>query len=138
MINGSFNLMIFWAAAIIGATLYICKIPSITLGIGLYLPFGITFAVFIGGMIRFVVDKFWKKQSENGTVVASRNIWRRELCRSSNSDNIFNAGLKRMKNFVLRCQISLESSSTYLCTPPDFLIYFPNTTCFLFIYSKEL
>jgi uncharacterized oligopeptide transporter (OPT) family protein len=71
MIEGSFNPVIFWGAAIFGAILYITKIPSITLGIGLYLPFGITMAVFIGGMIRYIVNKVWKKQTENGTVIAS-------------------------------------------------------------------
>lgn len=74
--------------------MYILKVPSITLGIGLYLPLGLTIAVFIGGMIRFVVDKLWKKQSENGTVIASRNIRRRKFCRSDNSINFINVGIK--------------------------------------------
>ncbi|MCL2341948.1 MAG: OPT/YSL family transporter, partial [Firmicutes bacterium] len=39
--------------------------------IGLYLPFQISLAVFIGGAIKFIVDKFFKKQSENGLVVAA-------------------------------------------------------------------
>jgi len=81
---------VFWLAATFGALLYICKVPSITLGIGVYLSFGLTLAVFIGGMIRFIVDKFFKKQSENGTVIASRGIWRREFYRGNNSNDIFN------------------------------------------------
>jgi len=81
MINGTFNPVIFWTAALIGASWYVSKIPSITLGIGMYLPFGISFAVFIGGVIRFIVDKLWKKQSENGMIAASRSIRRGKLYR---------------------------------------------------------
>ncbi|MCL2383817.1 MAG: OPT/YSL family transporter [Oscillospiraceae bacterium] len=51
--------------------LYILKVPSITLGIGMVLPFGVSLAVVIGGLIRFVVDKFFKKKTETGMIVAS-------------------------------------------------------------------
>jgi len=71
MVAGSFNPAIFWCAAALGALLYIIKVPSTTLGIGIYLPFGISFVVFIGGAIRFIVDKLWKKQSENGIAAAA-------------------------------------------------------------------
>jgi len=71
MINGAFDPLIFWGAALVGAILYIIKVPSTTLGIGLYLPFGFSLAVFMGGAIRFFVDKFWKKRADDGTVVAS-------------------------------------------------------------------
>ena len=71
MVNGAFDPMLFWGAALVGAVLYIIKVPSTTLGIGLYLPFGFSLAMFIGGSIRFFVDKFWRKHSDNGTVAAS-------------------------------------------------------------------
>jgi|GEM_PF-6775030 len=35
------------------------------------LPFGVSLAVVIGGLIRFVVDKFFKKKTETGMIVAS-------------------------------------------------------------------
>ena len=71
MISSSFDPVIFWSAAAIGASLYILKVPSTTLGIGIYLPFGMSLTIFAGGAIKFIVDKFWKKQSDNGMIVAS-------------------------------------------------------------------
>ena len=71
MLMGSFSPVIFWCSVAVGIGLYLVRFPATMLGIGLYLPFQISLAVFIGGAIRFVVDKFFKKQSENGIVVAS-------------------------------------------------------------------
>jgi uncharacterized oligopeptide transporter (OPT) family protein len=37
----------------------------------MYLPFGFSFAIFIGGMLNYLVKKLWPKQIEQGMVVAS-------------------------------------------------------------------
>jgi len=74
MVEGSFNFIMLWSAALVGAIIYIIKVPSITLGLGMYLPFGLSIPVFAGGVIRLIVDKVRPKQTENGTIVSSRNI----------------------------------------------------------------
>ena len=71
MVNHAFDPLIFWSGAGLGILLVLLKVPSTTLGIGMYLPFGFSFAIFIGGAIRWIVKKFFPKQIENGMVIAS-------------------------------------------------------------------
>lgn len=72
MINGIGNPLVFGIAAAIGAALYLLGLPTATLGIGLFLPFTISSAVFLGGLVRFVSDKLRKnKADETGNVAAS-------------------------------------------------------------------
>ena len=71
MVNQAFDPVVVWSGAIIGIVLVLLKIPSTTLGIGMYLPFGFSFAIFIGGMLNYLVKKLWPKQIEQGMVVAS-------------------------------------------------------------------
>ena len=40
------------------------KLPILTFGIGIYLPFYLTIPVFTGGLIALVVNRFSKKSSE--------------------------------------------------------------------------
>ncbi|MHB8065685.1 MAG: OPT/YSL family transporter [Ruminiclostridium sp.] len=72
MINGIGSPVVFGVAAGIGAILYLLGLPTATLGIGVFLPFIISSAVFLGGIIRFVTDLVRGKASdEAGTVAAS-------------------------------------------------------------------
>lgn len=72
MINGIGSPVVFGIAVAIGAVLYLLRLPSATLGIGLFLPFVISAAVFLGGVIRFITDLIrGKTQNETGTVAAS-------------------------------------------------------------------
>ncbi len=73
MINGIGNPIVFGIAVGIGALLYLLGLPTATLGIGVFLPFTISSAVFIGGVIRFISDRVRKKSSDDdtGTVAAS-------------------------------------------------------------------
>ncbi len=73
MINGIGNPVVFGIAVGIGAVLYLLGLPTATLGIGVFLPFTISSAVFIGGVIRFIADRVRSKSSEDdaGTVAAS-------------------------------------------------------------------
>lgn len=72
MINGIGSPLVFGVAAIIGAALYLFGLPTATLGIGLFLPFTISAAVFLGGLIRFISDMIrGKKADETGNVAAS-------------------------------------------------------------------
>lgn len=71
MVEGVGDPLVFGVAAGLGALLYVLKVPVMTLGIGLYLPFEISAAVVLGGLIRFVLDRVRKGSSVNGSVVAS-------------------------------------------------------------------
>ncbi|HHW32152.1 MAG TPA: peptide transporter [Clostridiaceae bacterium] len=71
MVDGIGDPAVFAVAAAIGVLFYLLKVPSMTLGIGLYLPFEITTAVFLGGLIRLVTDRFYSKVSDSGNVAAS-------------------------------------------------------------------
>jgi len=72
MINGIGSPVVFGVAAGIGAILYLLGLPTATLGIGVFLPFVISAAVFLGGIIRFVTDRIYGKSAEStGTVAAS-------------------------------------------------------------------
>jgi putative OPT family oligopeptide transporter len=71
MVKGIGDPMVFGVAAAIGALLYLLKVPVMTLGIGVYLPFEISAPMFIGGLLRWITDRFNSKSVENGTIAAS-------------------------------------------------------------------
>lgn len=71
MVNQSFDTVIFWCGAALGIVLVLLRVPSTTLGIGMYLPFGFSLAIFLGGLINELVKRFWPKQADNAMVVAS-------------------------------------------------------------------
>jgi uncharacterized oligopeptide transporter (OPT) family protein len=53
-------------------TIFVIKLPSMTLGLGMYLPVFITTPIFLGGLISLAEKRFNKKAgSKNGTVIAS-------------------------------------------------------------------
>lgn len=71
MVNGIGDPLVFAFAASLGVVLYLLKVPVMTLGIGMYLPFEISFAVFTGGLIRLLTDKFKPSFNESGNIAAS-------------------------------------------------------------------
>ena len=58
------------AAAII---LYFIGAPAMTLGLGVYLPFYLSATAFVGGALRFIIDRLFPnfEKNENGTIIAS-------------------------------------------------------------------
>lgn len=71
MVHGIGDPLVFGIAMGIGALLYLAKIPAMTLGIGMYLPFALSGTVFLGGMSRLVYQRIKPGAAENGDVVAS-------------------------------------------------------------------
>lgn len=71
MINGVGEPVVFGIAAAIGCILYLSKVPVMTLGIGIYLPFEISAPMFLGGAIRFLTDRLRPKSAETGNIAAS-------------------------------------------------------------------
>jgi putative OPT family oligopeptide transporter len=63
----------FGVGAVLGALLFLLKVPVMTLGLGIYLPVAITAPVFIGGLVRFVVDRIRRGNDDRGygTIIAS-------------------------------------------------------------------
>ncbi len=71
MVNGIGNPVVFVTAALAGVILYLLKVPVMTLGIGMYLPFEISSAVFLGGLIRLVTDKVRPNSVDTGNIASS-------------------------------------------------------------------
>ncbi|MGE5582151.1 MAG: OPT/YSL family transporter [Bacillota bacterium] len=71
MVHGIGNPAVFATAMIIGILLYLWRVPVMTLGIGVYLPFEISAPMFIGGLLRFIMDRVRPKSAETGTIAAS-------------------------------------------------------------------
>lgn len=73
MITGISNLPVFWAGLIIAAIMYCFNLPVMTFGLGVYLPFYLSATAFLGGALRFIVDKFFPgfEKKSNGQIIAS-------------------------------------------------------------------
>lgn len=71
MVHGIGNPLVFGSAVALGALLYLAKVPAMTLGIGMYLPFAMSFTVFLGGLTRLVYKRLRPDATTNGDVVAS-------------------------------------------------------------------
>jgi uncharacterized oligopeptide transporter (OPT) family protein len=71
MVSGVGDPTVLGMAMIIGALLYILKVPSMTLGLGMYLSFEISAALFLGGLIRWISKRFWPKSIDTGNIAAS-------------------------------------------------------------------
>ncbi len=73
MIAGISHKLVFIIGLASGMIMYLLKLPVMTLGLGVYLPFYLSFTAFIGGAIRFIVDKFFPKVEEKqiGSLLSS-------------------------------------------------------------------
>jgi len=60
MISGIPSLPGFIVGLALGATLYFLKLPSMMLGLGVYLPFYLSFTAFIGALIKILFDLIGK------------------------------------------------------------------------------
>lgn len=73
MMGGIANVPVFWGGLIAAVVLYCLNVPVMTLGLGVYLPFYMSATAFIGGALRFLVDKFAPafEKDAKGQVIAS-------------------------------------------------------------------
>ena len=73
MVGGISNIPAFLIGLIAAIVLYCVNFPVITLGLGVYLPFYLSATAFIGGVLRFLVDRFAPKfeKDAKGTIIAS-------------------------------------------------------------------
>ena len=71
MINGIGSPVVFAVAVLVGVLLYLLKVPSMTLGIGMYLSFEISAIAFVGGILRLITERRKSKYVESGNIAAS-------------------------------------------------------------------
>ena len=78
MVSGIPSVPAFVAGLLVGAVLYCAGIPSMMLGLGVYLPFHMSLSTGLGALVRWVYDKVCERRGvardeadEAGTVVAS-------------------------------------------------------------------
>jgi hypothetical protein len=61
IIDGILNQKLPWSLVLIGALIAIsmelCGVPSLPFAVGIYLPIQVSFPIFLGGMMRWIVDK---------------------------------------------------------------------------------
>lgn len=85
VINGILSRKLPWSLVLLGVALVIMVellgIRSLTLAVGAYLSIGTTLAIFVGGVIRWMVDRAVQRQHELGAeaeLQASLELWRRD------------------------------------------------------------
>ena len=71
MVGGLPNVPAFIIGIAVGFILFMLNFPSMTLGIGIYLPMMMSTTIFIGGMINLIVSKVKPKLNEDATIVCS-------------------------------------------------------------------
>lgn len=73
MVGGIPHMTAFLIGLVLGCVLYIVNFPVMTLGLGVYLPFYLSATAFIGGALKFIVEKAapdWDKKG-SGLIIAS-------------------------------------------------------------------
>ena len=73
MVGGISHMPAFMVGLVIAVILYCINFPVMTLGLGVYLPFYLSATAFIGGALRYVVDRFFPQIEEKstGTIIAT-------------------------------------------------------------------
>lgn len=73
MVGGIPHMTSFLIGLVVGCILYIVNFPVMTLGLGVYLPFYLSATAFVGGALKFIVQKVapqWDKKG-TGLIIAS-------------------------------------------------------------------
>ncbi len=73
MVGGIPHMASFVIGLFLGALLYVLRFPVMTLGLGIYLPFYLSFTAMIGGALKLIVQKVAPEfeKSGNGMIIAS-------------------------------------------------------------------
>ncbi|MGI6731331.1 MAG: OPT/YSL family transporter [Anaerovoracaceae bacterium] len=73
MVGGIPHMTSFVIGLIVGCVLYIVNFPVMTLGLGVYLPFYLSATAFVGGALKYIVQKAAPAWDEKGTgmIIAS-------------------------------------------------------------------
>lgn len=71
MVSGLPNPPAFIVGMVVGIILYWLNLPATTIGIGVYLPMFISTTAALGGLIRFLTNKYNPDVTEKGELMAS-------------------------------------------------------------------
>ena len=71
MVNGISHIPAFVIGVIAAVVLYLLNFPVMTLGLGVYLPMYMSCTAFLGGALRFVLDKVKPGSDGTGNIIAS-------------------------------------------------------------------
>lgn len=71
MVGGVPHLPAFIIGLVAGTLLYILNVPVMTLGLGIYLPFYLSLTVFVGGGLKWLMNRLHRDQQGRGLIVAS-------------------------------------------------------------------
>lgn len=78
MVSGIPSVSAFWTGLVAGVVLYLLGLPAMMIGLGVYLPFYMSFTAFLGAMVKVVYDRVQRARGvdpaaseETGVVVAS-------------------------------------------------------------------
>ena len=74
MISGIPSMEFFILGLVVGALLSILKLPSLMLGLGIYLPFYLSAAAGVGALIAFAYKKISKPKSDEGAYTVASGI----------------------------------------------------------------
>ncbi|MDD2302723.1 MAG: peptide transporter, partial [Eubacteriales bacterium] len=56
----------FIIGCVTGLVLYVMNLPVMTLGLGIYLPFYLSLTAMIGGLLKYLTDRFAPKFTQSG------------------------------------------------------------------------
>ena len=73
MVEGIANMPAFLIGLGAGILFYCLKLPVMTLGLGIYLPFYLSFTAFLGGMLKLIIDLVKKAIHKNDPVETVKN-----------------------------------------------------------------
>ncbi len=72
IIKGILDRKLPWALVLLGVmiaiVLELCGVPSLVFAVGVYLPISSSMPLFVGGAIRWLVDRWWEKQPSHASL----------------------------------------------------------------------
>jgi putative OPT family oligopeptide transporter len=99
IIKGVMSQNLEWSYLLIGAglslTVYLCGVSPLAWAVGVYLPIGTTFPIFLGGMLRALCDKLRGKTEESE--VSSGMLFATGLVAGGTLTGVFSALLKAIE-----------------------------------------
>lgn len=78
IIKGILDRKLPWALVLLGVmiaiVLELCGVPSLVFAVGVYLPISSSMPLFVGGAVRWLVDRWWKKQPSHANLAEEQFV----------------------------------------------------------------
>lgn len=75
MIEGVPHMPAFLGGLVFGFLLYLVRFPSMMLGLGMYLPFYLSFTPFVGMLLKLCIDFLWKRHVSRMSAAEQEQRW---------------------------------------------------------------